>query len=42
VIPIILPLDRAFFKDELAAREVEVEEGVAPVAVVPRVGFRVS
>jgi hypothetical protein len=42
VIPNIPLIDRAFFRDELAAAEMEVEEGVAPVAVLPRVGFRVS
>jgi hypothetical protein len=42
VIPTIPLIDRAFFGDELAAAEMEVEEGVAPVAVLPRVGFRVS
>jgi hypothetical protein len=42
VIPTIPPIDRAFFGDELAAGEVEVEDGVARVAVVLRVGFRVS
>jgi hypothetical protein len=40
VIPTIPPIDRAFFEDELAAGEVEVEEDVG--AVVLRVGFRVS
>ena len=42
MIPAIPPIDRALFGDEFAAAEVEVEEGVAPVAVVPRIGFRVS
>jgi hypothetical protein len=42
VIPTIPLIDRAFFGDELAAGEVEVEDGVVRVAVVPRVGFRVS
>jgi hypothetical protein len=44
-IPIIPPVDRSFFEDELAVGEVDtvdVEEDVAPMAVVPRVGFKVS
>jgi hypothetical protein len=42
VTPTIPPIDGAFFMDELAAGDVEVEDGVALVAVVRRVGFRVS
>lgn len=42
MIPTIPPIDKAFFRDKLVAAEVEVEKSIAPVAVVPRVGFRVS
>ncbi len=42
MIPTIPLIDRAFFRDKLAAAEIEVEEGVALVAVLPRVRFRVS
>jgi hypothetical protein len=45
MIPIIPPVDRSFFEDELTAREVnivDIEEDIAPTAVVPCVGFKVS
>jgi hypothetical protein len=42
VIPTIPPIDRALFGDKLVGGEMEVEDGVARVVVVPRVGFRVS
>jgi hypothetical protein len=42
MIPTIPLINRAFFGDKLAAKEVKIKDSVTQVAVILHVGFRVS